>query len=302
MLQVLLSGLAVGAIYGLVGMGYAVVFYVTRVINFAQGQLLMVGVMVTAATASIGWPPLLSVVVGILSSCVFGSLTYLLAVRPVLAFNRIGFAWLVSTLGFALVLENVAALIWGPTSRSFPYLLNNVSVRIGHAGISLQQILAIVVAIVITPVFELIRKRTLFGKLGMAVATDPEMAAAVGVNPLVVALLAFTVAGLFSGIAGALVGPLTYANPYLGDTYGIYGFVAMMIGGGTEKPVAAMLGGLLLGILAQGANALINSQAADWFPFIVLVVVLIIAPKGLFGSGNFLQRLFGSKQVGEIAG
>src|SRR5512143_4034692 len=117
------------------------------------------------------------------------------------------------------------------------------------------------------------------------------MASAIGANTAVVAIVAFAVSGLFAGAAGVLVGPSTFANPYLGNTFGTFGFIAMMIGGGTEKPVAAMFGGLLLGILAEGANALINSQASDWFPFLVLVVVLIVSPHGLFSSGSVLLRL-----------
>jgi branched-chain amino acid transport system permease protein len=94
---------------------------------------------------------------------------------------------------------------------------------------------------------------------------------------------------LYAGVAGLLIGPTTFANPYLGDTFGTFGFIAMMIGGGTEKPVAAMFGGLLLGLCAEGANAMINSQASDWFPFVVLVVVLVVWPRGLFSSGNLFR-------------
>ncbi len=280
-MQVLLSGLAIGAIYGLVAMGFAVAFYVTRVINFAQGQLLMIAIMVTAAVSAAGWPTAAAIVAGIASACAAGILTYLLAVRPVLAFDRFSFAWLVSTLGAAIVFENGAALIWGPTSRHFPPLLDNTSIHIGSAVLTLQELAAIVVAVVLVALFEAVRRRTLFGKLGVAIAEDPEMAAAVGANTRNMAVVAFAIAGLFAGIAGVLIGPITYANPYLGDTYGIDGFVALMIGG-IERPAASMAGGLLLGVLSQGADTFINSQASDWFPFVVVVVVLLLRPAGLF--------------------
>ena len=155
MLQALLSGLAIGAIYGLVGMGFSIVFYVTRVINFAEGQLLMVAVMVTAwlARSGLGTGP--AIVLGILAAGAIGTATYFIAVRPVLAFNRFSFAWLVSTLGVALILENLAALIWGPTSRSFPLLLNGHTVRIGNAVLTLQEALTIVIALVMAVGFEL---------------------------------------------------------------------------------------------------------------------------------------------------
>jgi branched-chain amino acid transport system permease protein len=289
MLQVVLTGLASGAIYGLVAMGFALVFYVTRVINFATGQLLMVAVMISAALATGGWPPLLAVVVGVLASGLFGVITYFVAVRPVLAVQKIGFAWLVSTLAVALLIQSFAALIWGPTSRAFPSLLANTNVNIGSAHISLQELVAIFVAVLAIALFEGIRRRTLLGRTGMAIAEDSEMAEAVGVNTTGAAVLAFALGGILAGIGGVLIGPLTYANPYLGNTYGINGFVALMIGG-AERPVGAMVGGLLLGVLVEGANHYINPQAADWFPFVIVALVLLLTPQGLFSVGSQLKR------------
>ena len=280
-MQVLLSGLAIGAVYGLVGMGFSIVFYVTRVINFAQGQLLMVAIMLTAAMARGGVPPLVASGVGVLAAALFGVLLYVVAVRPVLAFDRFSFAWLVSTLGAALVLANLAAIIWGPTSRAFPALLKGTSIHIGSAHITLQELVGIGVALLLAGAFELVRRRTLLGKLGVAIAEDPEMASAIGANTTAFAVGAFALAGVFAGVAGILVGPLTYANPYLGDTYGIAGFVALMIGG-TQRPLAAMGGGLLLGVLSELSKSAINPQAADWLPYVVVVIVLLLTPQGLF--------------------
>ena len=291
MLQFVLSGLAIGSVYGLMGMALAISFYVTRVINFAQGQMMMIAVMIVSALTAAGLSPWIAVVAGLAVAIVVGVLSYLLAVKPILAFDRFSFGWLVSTLGFAVALENAAAYVWGPTSQAFPPILNNISVPIGDAVLTAQQLLAIGIAGILTVGFELIRKRTLFGKLGMAIAADPEMASAIGANTTAVAVIAFAISGLFAGIAGVLVGPSTFANPYLGGTFGTAGFIAMMIGGGTEKPAAAMFGGLLLGVLAEGADAMINSQASDWFPFLVLVVILIVSPRGLFSSGSVLLRL-----------
>jgi branched-chain amino acid transport system permease protein len=292
LLQFVLSGLAIGAVYGLMGMALAISFYVTRVINFAQGQMLMISVMIVSTLTAAGFSPWLAVIVGLAVSCIVAVLSYLVAVKPILAFDRFSFGWLVSTLGFAVAVENAAAYIWGPTSQAFPPILNNISVHMGNAVLTAQQLLAIALAIVLTAGFELIRRRTLFGKVGMAIAVDPEMASAIGANTTVVAIIAFAISGLFAGIAGVLIGPSTFANPYLGGTFGTYGFIAMMIGGGTEKPAAAMFGGLLLGVLAEGANATINSQASDWFPFLVLVVILIVSPRGLFSSGSAFLRLW----------
>jgi branched-chain amino acid transport system permease protein len=279
--QVILSGLAIGAVYGLVGMGFSIAFYVTRVINFAEGQLLMVAIMLTAALARGGVPALPAALIGIGGSAVAGVLVYLIAVRPVLAFSRFSFAWLVSTLGVAVVLENLAAIIWGPTSRAFPALLKNSSIHIGSAHITVQEFVGFFIALALAAAFELTRRRTAFGRLGVAIAEDPEMASAVGANTQAFAVGAFALAGVFAGVAGILIGPLTFANPYLGDTYGISGFVALMIGG-TRRPLSAMGGGLLLGLLSQLATSAINPQAADWLPFVVVVLVLLLTPEGLF--------------------
>src|SRR6185369_3914041 len=164
------------------GMALAISFYVTRVINFAQGQLMMTAIMITAAISSAGYSPWLAVALGLLCAIAIAILSYLVAVKPILAFDRFSFGWLVSTLGFAVVVENAAAYIWGPTSRAFPPILNATSVHIADAVLTEQQVLAILVAAVFTVAFELIRKQTLFGKLGMAIAADPEMASAIGAN------------------------------------------------------------------------------------------------------------------------
>lgn len=289
--QFILSGIAIGAVYGLIGMALAISFYVTRVINFAQGQIMMIAMMMTATATAAGLPPALGCLLGLVSAVLLAIISYYVAVKPVLAFNRFSFGWLVSTLGFAVIVENGAAYIWGPTSRPFPQMLNGISLHLGHAVLTAQQILAIVLAILLAGAFELVRRRTLFGKLGVAIAADPEMASAIGANTGLVAIVAFAISGFYAAVAGLLIGPNTFANPYLGHTYGIFGFIAMMIGGGTERPVAAMAGGILLGILGEGANTFIDSQASDWFPFLVLVVILIARPRGLFSGEVGLPRL-----------
>ena len=124
-----------------------------------------------------------------------GILSYLIAVRPILAFDRFSFGWLVSTLGFAVVVENIAAYIWGPTSRAFPPILKQISVHLIGAVLTGTAIAGDRGAVILTVAFELVRKHTLFGKLGMAIAADPEMASAIGANTTVVAIVAFAIFG-----------------------------------------------------------------------------------------------------------
>jgi branched-chain amino acid transport system permease protein len=288
---VLLSGLSVGVIYGLVAMAFAVVFYVTKVINFATGQLLMVSILLAAGSIKAGLPDWLGITIGLTAATLLGVLIYFIAVRPVLRFDRFSFAWLVSTLGIAIVIQAVFAIIYGPASQPFPRGWHAIPVRLPGATITVQEIVTIGIGVLAIVVWELIRRRTLVGKLGMAISTDPEMASTVGANVTGYAVVAFAVGGFLAGLAGILVGPITYGNPYLGDTYGIFGFIALMIGG-IQRPAAAMGGGLILGVLSLGANTYIGAQASDWFPFVLVLLVLLLAPNGVFASGDALRKLF----------
>ncbi len=299
MLQVLLTGLATGAIYGLVAMGYAVVYYVTRVINFATGQLLMASIMVTTVLSMHGTPVALALAAGVATSTLGGVVVYFLAVRPVLRFNRLSFAWLVSTLGVGIILESLAAVIWGTSSLPFPNLLNGRDVSILGAALTWQQILTIGIALFTVVGFEIFRKRTLFGKIGMAISSDPDIASAIGANVTSYAVVAFALGGLLVGVAGILVGPLSFANPYLGESFGISGFVALMIGG-IEQPAASMGGGLILGVLTILANTYINAQASDWFPFVVVMVVLLVTPNGVFMSGGAIKGIWRRFQTSRV--
>lgn len=288
-LDALITGLAVGATYGLVAMGYSVAFYVTRVVNFAEGELLMVSVMVTSVLVTSGLPTWIALVVGVACAGALSVATYLVAVWPVLRVTRISFAWFVSTLGMAVILENLAAAIWGTSSRPYPVLLSGTRLALGSVNVTGQDVLAIGLAVVLAVSFELVRRKTLFGRLGIATAADAEMAEAIGGNTRALAIVAFAYAGLLAGVAGVLIGPVTFAGPYLGDTYGIGGFVAIMLAG-MRKPAAAVAGGLLYGVLIQLANTYINGQAADWFPIVMVFIVLIARPYGLFDRGQAGSR------------
>jgi branched-chain amino acid transport system permease protein len=300
MLQVLLSGLAVGAIYGLVAMAFAIVFYVTKVINFATGQLLMVSILLAAGSIKAGLPDWLGITIGLTVATLLGVVIYFVAVRPVLRFDRFSFAWLVSTLGIAIVIQAVFAIIYGPASQSFPRGWHAYPIHLPGATITVQELVTLIIGVLAIVIWELVRRRTLVGKLGMAISTDPETASTVGANVTGYAVAAFAIGGFLAGLAGILVGPITYGNPYLGDTYGIFGFIALMIGG-IQRPSAAMGGGLILGVLSLGANSYIGAQASDWFPFVLVLLVLLLAPNGVFASGEQLRKLFRRRAAGARA-
>ena len=289
--QVLITGITNGSIYGIVAMSYAIVFYVTRVVNFATGQVMMAAIMVTTALSMKNLPISLSIIIGISTSIILSLIIYFIGVRPVQRLDRFSFAWLVSTIGIGIVIESIAAVIWGVGSEPFPQLLNGKTFAFLGGRLTAQQAMCFLVAIFIVAAYEVLRRKTLFGKLGMAISSDPEIASTIGGNVKGYAILAFAISGLLLGVAGVLVGPTSFADAYLGGTFGISGFVALMIGG-IESPVGAMFGGFTLGILESFAVTYINAQSASWFPFVTVLLVLLLAPDGIFTSGKAIKKNF----------
>jgi branched-chain amino acid transport system permease protein len=284
-MQTLISGLSDGAIYGLIAMGMSITFYVTRVINFAHGQLLMVAVMVIAEGTLAHWALGLSILLAFVAAAGIAVLTYLIAVRPVIRRNRFNIIWVASTLGVSIILENGAAYFFGSDTVPFPVLLQNDTFTVGGLTISWQQVLAFFLALALGAGFEIVRKRSTLGKVGMAVAFDPEMASAVGVNTNTIAVGAFALSGVLCAVAAVLLGPSSFANPYMGDTYAIYGFIAFIVSK-TTYPLSALYAGIVLGVVAEEANALINANAGSWFPFVVVLLLLVSRPSWILADGQ----------------
>lgn len=279
LLQILFTGFATGAIYALLAAGYAVGYSVSGVISFCHGQLLMVCVMVVSAvytTSLIG-----GIIAGIAAAALVGAVIYGVAIWPVLRRSRGGFSWLVSTLGIAVILQAIAATLFGNPSRPFPQLFQDTRLTLGGASVTLQGIVAVACAAAVGVSLELFRRRSLFGKAAMAVAADPEAASGVGINATRTHLIAFVLAAVLAAIAGILVGPSSFANAYMGVGYGVKGFVALLLGGITN-PTAALGGGIVLGLLEATAAVAVGPSTVDWLPLVVLFGVLLVAPNGVF--------------------
>ena len=292
-LQSLLSGIAIGAVYGLIAMALAITFYVTRTINFAQGQLMMITVMVTAedvgrrvagvAGDGCGTRLLLHCRCAVLSDCGAADPDG----QPV-QFRLAGFDPRICGDRRECRRLRLGADLAGvsPASR------RSAGADLGTAVLNGQQVLAIAAALVLTVTFELVRRRTLFGKLGMAMAADPDMAEAIGGNTMARCHRRLHRIGRLCRHCRPADRTLDLRQPlsrrhvrhlrlHCDDDRRRH----------RTSRSRAMFGGLILGVCAEGANALINSQASDWFPFIVLVIILIFSPRGLFSSSSPLMRL-----------
>jgi branched-chain amino acid transport system permease protein len=281
LVQIFATGLTNGAVYGLIALGFTLGFLVTRVINFAHGELLMIAILVAISAASVGLPLGIACLVGIAASAVLGAGVYAVAIAPVLRSEVIGFAWLVTTLGTSIAIAALASLIWGGGQRSFPDLIPG-GVDVSSVRITGTQMLAVALTLVVVVVFELVRRRTLAGKVMAAVSRDSQMAAACGINRTRVEVIAFAVAGALAGTAGLLIAPIAFANPFMGLGFAIKGFVAIVLGG-LGHPGGAVVGAFGLGLSEAFATSQLGGSAADWFPFVLLIGVLVIRPQGLFG-------------------
>ncbi len=307
-LQVLISGLAIGAVYALVAQGYYITYNTTTTMNFAQGDLLMMGAMIglTAFTGATLFPAyaaagltteiagtytyldasqrlpafLLAVPIMLLIMAGLGALVYYLGIRPLREFTAIG--WIMSTVGISAILRNVALLIWGKSGLTFPSPAGGDVVRLTPTtGVYRQEIVNLVVALVTVALLLVFLKRSTLGKAMNAVAFNRDAAALMGINVRRMVVFAYVLAALLAGIGGVLVAPVSGTYAEMGVTLGLKSFAAAIVGG-LVNPVGILVGGLLIGVVEQIANG-INPDLRDGSVFILVILLLAFRPQGLFG-------------------
>ncbi|EGD55970.1 branched-chain amino acid ABC transporter permease [Gordonia neofelifaecis] len=278
-MTILWSGLALGAVYVLVAVGYNIVFVSSNTFNFAQAQLMMVGTFV-AYTCLVTWklPAWVAALVAGVVVMVLAAVEDLIAVRPV----RDPHNQLVTTLGVATLLNGATQLIWGNEPLTVPFLGSDDPIEIFGGGTYGYEIALLVLAIVIVIALGQFSKRTMTGLALMGVSEDREAAMLRGVNVRRLAVGAFAFSGFLAGVLGIFVGPKTYAVATLGAALALKGFVALAIGGFGSLP-GALIGGLVVGVVEAYTALWFGSQYSNIAIFAVLLIVLMVKPAGLFG-------------------
>ncbi|MFQ5516232.1 MAG: branched-chain amino acid ABC transporter permease [Acidimicrobiia bacterium] len=283
-LNITLSGLTQGAIYSLLAMGYNVIFATTGVLNFAHGELFMVGGIVGVVTFDeLGWPVGVALLAAVLMGALLGVVEERIAVRPATSKGHSALGWVLSTLGFAIILRSGTAVTFGPDFRNFPSIITLEPVDIGGVRIVPEQILLVVAAIVVAIALHAFYERSMVGRALSAVAQDEEAAAMRGIP---VSLLSATAFGVGSGIAaftGFIAGPLTGAFPTIGFVFALKGFVAAAVGG-IPRISGALFGGLMLGIVEAFGAEYVGGGYRNVVVFAALLAILAIRPAGLFGA------------------
>lgn len=283
-LQLLFAGISLGAVYAVVAHGFNATYWTVRVVNFSHGSFLMMTVMLSLAAFNAGMPLGLAILLGCLMAGVMGYILERVAVRPIM--NRLtGMGWIVTTLGAGVVMQALATEIWGSQAMAFPAVIFSTTdyVEAFNVKISAQLLLVLLTALLVMGLFEFFVRRTLWGKAVAATAYDSDCARLVGINVRAVITFSFIASAVLAGIAGVLVAPITGVDPAFGLDLMIKGFVAAVLGG-MGSATGALVGGILLGVIELMAGGYASSVARNEVSFLLLVIVLLVKPAGLFGK------------------
>jgi branched-chain amino acid transport system permease protein len=282
MLTVIVTGLAIGMLYASIALVYNVMFSTSKVLSVTTGHLSMVGGVFGAYIISVlhmNW--LLGLLGAVLAGATFGWLTDVLAIRRVLARSD-EHLWLLSTLALATMVQQGVGLWWGTEPKPFPRLITQ---EFG-AGLMDQKFwLPIGMAIVIAIGLEFFYRKTMYGKVFIAMSEDAFAARARGVSTDKIRLLSYVLSGALGGLAGFAAGQLTFAFFALGHTLTLLGFIALAVGG-LGSNIGALIGGAALGLLNSFASYYFGGEYQQTIAVGLLMVVLLIKPEGLLGAKN----------------
>ncbi|MDA0160350.1 branched-chain amino acid ABC transporter permease [Solirubrobacter ginsenosidimutans] len=277
--------LVYGGLYGLVAVSFNVLYRPTNVFNFAQGQFVAIGALLAAALLKGGVPWVIALVIALLAVGALSLLVETTAVAPVLSRSATSHTWLITTLAVSLILDDLAAKIFGgeaqPVAVPAP-LSSDYLIRVGDTGLSSYDLLVIVVPVlVVIGLAKLYATRP--GRAISAIAEDRQGAVLRGIDPVLLTRVSWFVGGALAALAGVLAGPIMYASVSLGPSLLITGFAAVAIGGVGDNR-GAMAGGYLLALVEGLTAARIAADLTDVATFVVLLLVLLVKPTGLFGE------------------
>ncbi len=278
-----LDGLFAGATYALVALGLAMVFRPTHIMNFAQGEALVLGAAISyqvVALWKLSWLVALALV--IVLGIVMGLLMERLTILP-LRLSRSRYAWIIATLAVALVFQSLFTLryIDVPALRPEPMIAGQVPFLGNH--IAWQELLTIVAALAMTFAFDLFMRRSVYGQAIRAASHSADTAVLMGIPVPRVIMLSFVIGTVITALAGLLASPVLFIAPASGLLWSIKGFTAAVIGG-LGSPRGALLGGFLVGLLDTVVRSAISGTAGDFVVFAALAVILVAFPTGLFGK------------------
>ena len=286
----LLNGVSLGSIYAIIALGYTMVYGIAKMLNFAHGDVIMVGAYVCFfALTSFGLPAPVSILLAMLVCTVLGIVIERLAYKPLRAAPSL--AVLITAIGVSYFLQNGAQLLWSSNPRVFPSLFNNAAIRLfdGQLTIPVNTIVTILACVAIMVGLQLFTDKTKIGKAMRACSEDKDAAVLMGINVNRTISVTFAIGSALAAIAGVLLcTAYPLLKPTTGSMPGIKAFTAAVFGGIGSIP-GAFLGGVLLGIIEIFAKAYISTELSDAIVFLVLILVLLIRPAGLLGKKTVVK-------------
>jgi branched-chain amino acid transport system permease protein len=280
--QYILSGLSNGAIYALIGFGFAVIYNATGIINFAQGEFVMLGGMLTVFFLTVLKMPLaLAILLAVVVSTAAGVTFERLAIRPLR--NAEPLRLIIITIGASIFIRGVAMLLWGKDTHALPAFSGQAPLEVAGATILPQHLWIFGVTVFIIIASRLFFNHTIMGKAMRACAYNPQAAGLVGINVKSMVMLSFMVSAAIGSMAGIIIAPLTMTSYDVGIMLGLKGFCAVIIGG-MSSGLGTVMGGLLLGLLESLGAGFISASYKDAIAFVILLLILFVRPEGLFAK------------------
>jgi branched-chain amino acid transport system permease protein len=278
--QFLVSGLTVGAVYALVALGFTLIYNASDVVNFAQGEFVMLGGMMTVFASAAGFSLPVAALIAVGLTIAVGLLLYWLAIQPARGASAV--TLIIITIGASILLRGAAQVLFNKQFHKLPSFSGDSPVRIFGAAVQPQSFWVLGGTAVIVIALYVFLELTVLGKAVQATAANRLAARLVGINTGTVTAIAFGGSAAIGAIAGILITPITLTSYDAGTMLALKGFAAAMLGG-IGNPLGAVAGGLLLGLLEAFGAGYISSTYKDGFAFIVVLVVLFAIPQGLFG-------------------
>lgn len=280
-LQFLVSGLTVGATYALAALGFTLIYNATRVINFAQGEFIMLGGMVSSLLVGAGWPLWAAGIVAVLVPAVVGILLERVAIAPARGSETV--ALIIITIGASLVIRGAVAVWLGKGTHTLPAFSGEDPIALAGAAILPQSLWVLAVTALVVLALWYFFARTLHGKAMLATAMNRDAAVMVGIPTERVVRLSFALSAGLGALGGVLLTPITLTSYDVGILLGLKGFVAAVLGG-LGNGLGAVVGGLLLGVLEAFGAGYVSSAYKDAIPFVLILLLLFFRPRGLFGG------------------
>ena len=280
-LQFLFSGITVGATYALAALGFSIIYNASGVINFAQGEFIMLGGMAAAMLAAQGVPLPLAIAIAVAAAAIAGLLVEKLAIEP--AKNAEVVTLIIITIGASLFIRGLVQVTLGKGTHALPPFSGDAPLAVLGATLLPQSLWVLGVTLVIVVLLAWFFTRTLQGKAMLATSHSKLAAQLVGINTKAILLASFGLSAALGALGGILVAPITNTSYDVGIMLGLKGFVAATLGG-LGSGAGAIVGGLLLGLVEAMTAGYVSSSYKDAVPFVLILVVLFFMPRGLFGA------------------